>query len=132
MSLAHAWGNTMDTRHGGLLVWVWMTRGSTGYGIENKGALMPDRGVHYLICILLCALLHLCVVVYVLFGCFGEYDPRNNFALKRTRDNNHMRCLDKFLLVLHSSQKLCNFVSLFSESCFIGFANHCVVGMSAN
>ena len=59
--------------------------------MEKKDALMPYCGVHYLISTLLCALLHLCVVVYVLFGCFGEYDPRNIFALKKTRDNNHMR-----------------------------------------
>ena len=38
----------MDTRHGGLLGSIWMTRGSTRYGIENKDALMPDRGVHCL------------------------------------------------------------------------------------
>ena len=59
--------------------------------MENKDALMPYCGVHYLSCILLCALPHLCVVVYALFDCFGEYDPRNIFALKITRDNNHMR-----------------------------------------
>ena len=59
--------------------------------MENKDALMPYYGVHYLSCILLCALLHLCVVVYALFGCFGEHDPRNIFALKLTRGNNHMR-----------------------------------------
>ena len=59
--------------------------------MENKDALMPYCGVHYLISTLLCALLHLCVVVYALFGCLGEYDPRKIFALKITRDDNHMR-----------------------------------------
>ena len=59
--------------------------------MENKDALIPYCGVYYLICILLCAVPHLCVLVYALFGCFGEYDPRNIFALKKTRDNNHMR-----------------------------------------
>ena len=34
MSLAHAWGDTMDTRHGGLSVLIWMTLGSTRYGME--------------------------------------------------------------------------------------------------
>ena len=58
--------------------------------MENKDALMPYCGVHYLNCIFLCALLHLCVVVYALFGWFGEYDPRN-----------------EFLLVLPPSQKVC-------------------------
>ena len=67
--------------------------------MESKVALMPYCGVHYLICILPCALLHLCVVVYVVFGRFWEYDPRNIFALKITRDKNHMRSLDKCLLV---------------------------------
>ena len=52
---------------------------------------MPYCGVHYLSCILLCALLYLCVVVYALCGCVGEYDPRNIFALELTRGNNHMR-----------------------------------------
>ena len=59
--------------------------------MENEDALMQCCGVHYLISTLLCALLHLCVVVYVLFGCFGGYDPRNIFASKITRDNNHVR-----------------------------------------
>ena len=59
--------------------------------MENKDALMPYCGVHYLICILPCALLRLCVVVYASFGCFWEYDPRNILALKITRANNHMR-----------------------------------------
>ena len=59
--------------------------------MENKDALVPYCGVHYLICILPCALLRLGVVVYALFGCFWEYDPRNVFALKITRANNHMR-----------------------------------------
>ena len=36
------WSYKMHTRNGGLLVWIWMTRGSTRYGIENKDALMPD------------------------------------------------------------------------------------------
>ena len=58
--------------------------------MEKKDALMPYCGVHYLISTFLSALLHLCVVVYVLSGCFGEYDPGNMFALKITRDNNHM------------------------------------------
>ena len=40
--------------------------------MEKTDALMPYCGVHYLICILLCALLHLCVVVYVLFGGLGN------------------------------------------------------------
>ena len=92
--------------------------------MEKKDALMPYCGVHYVICILLCAYVHLCVVVYVLFGCFGEYDHRNIFALKKTRNNNQMRSLDKFLLVLHPSRKFCSFGSRFSKSCFIGFANH--------
>ena len=52
---------------------------------------MPYCGVHYLICILACALLRLGVVVYALFGWFWEYDPRNIVALKITRANNHMR-----------------------------------------
>ena len=42
-------GNTRDTRQGGLSVLIWMTRGSTRYGIENKDAVMPDWGVHCLI-----------------------------------------------------------------------------------
>ena len=29
------WGDTMDMRHGGLLVLIWMTRGSTKYGMEE-------------------------------------------------------------------------------------------------
>ena len=68
-----------------------LERGSTRYGMENEDALMPYCGVNYISCILLCALLHLCVVVYALFGCFGEYDPSNISTLKITRDNNHMR-----------------------------------------
>ena len=59
--------------------------------MENKDALIAYCGVHYPIRILLCALLHLCVVAYALLGWFGEYDPRNVFALKITRDNGHMR-----------------------------------------
>ena len=35
-------GDTRDTRHEGLSVLIWMTRGSTRYGTENKDALMPD------------------------------------------------------------------------------------------
>ena len=40
--------------------------------MEKKDALMPYCGVHYLICILLYALPHLCVVMYALIGCFGN------------------------------------------------------------
>ena len=59
--------------------------------MEHKDTLMPYCGVHYLICILLCALIRLCVVVYALFRCFWEYDPRNIFAFKIPRANTHMR-----------------------------------------
>ena len=77
--------------------------------MENKDALMPYCGAHYLICILPCALLRLGVVMYALFGYFWGYDPRNIFTLKITRANNHMTRLNKFLLVLHPSQKLYEF-----------------------
>ena len=40
--------------------------------MENKDALMPYCGVHYLISTLLCALLHLCVVVYVRLVVLGN------------------------------------------------------------
>ena len=59
-------GDTMDMRQGGLLVLIWMTRGSTSYGIENKDALMPDRGVH---CLNVGLLLLIVASLCLLFAC---------------------------------------------------------------
>ena len=54
----------MDTRHGGLSMLIWMTQGSTRYGIENKDAIMPGSGVHCLnVGLLLLIVASLCLLV---------------------------------------------------------------------
>ena len=67
----YMWELGVVERHGGLYI----SRGSTRYDIENKDALVPYLGVHYLNWILLCALLRLRLVVFV--GYVSGYDPRS-------------------------------------------------------